>query len=73
MGDDLEARFDALMWGERLSTAGRDGLRWLVTRARGVTGLARSAGERLSNAAAEIAAQEEQLQRVRSGGTAAGT
>ena len=38
----------------------------------GVTGLARSAGETLSNSAAEIATLEEQLQRVRSGGTVAG-
>ena len=37
-----------------------------------MTGLARSAGETLSNSAAEIATLEEQLQRVRSGGTVAG-
>jgi hypothetical protein len=65
MGDDLEARFGALMWGGGLSTADRDDPRRLVTRAGGVTGLAQSAGERLSNSAAEIAALDEQLQRVR--------
>ena len=31
MGDGLQARFDALMWGEGLSTTDRDDLRWLVT------------------------------------------
>lgn len=72
MGDDLQERFDALMWGEGLSTEDRDDLRWLVNRAGGVTGLAQSAAEALSNPRAEMAAMEEQLVRVREGGTAAG-
>lgn len=72
MGDDLQARFDALMWGEGLSTADRDDLRWLVTRAGGVTGLAQSTAAALSNYPAEIAALQEQVQQVQSGGTAAG-
>jgi hypothetical protein len=72
MGDDLQERFDALQWGEGLSTADRDDLRWLVTRAGGVTGLVQSTAAALSNYEAEIEALQQQVQRVQSGGTAAG-
>jgi hypothetical protein len=72
MGDDLQARFDALMWGEGLSTADRDDLRWLVTRAGGVTGLVQSTTATLSTYPAEIAALQEQVQQVQSGETAEG-
>jgi hypothetical protein len=72
MGDDLQARFDALMWGDGLSTADRDDLRWLVNRAGGVTALARATAETLSNSDAEVQALLEQLARVRSGGTIEG-
>jgi hypothetical protein len=49
MGDDLSARFDALMWGDWLSSADRDDLRWVVMRAGGVNELARSAAVTLSD------------------------
>jgi hypothetical protein len=48
MGDDLSARFDALIWGDWLSSADRDDLRWLVTRVGGVTEMAQSASAALS-------------------------
>jgi hypothetical protein len=54
MGDDLSDRFDALMWGDWLSTAGRDDLRWLVTRAGGAARLAYLAEEALSDYQAEV-------------------
>jgi hypothetical protein len=72
MGDVLQERFDALMWGEGLSAADRDDLRWLVSRAGGSTGLAQSAAEALANSEAEIKAMEGQLERLRSGEKAAG-
>jgi hypothetical protein len=62
MGSDMQARFDALMCGDGLSTADRDDLRWLVTHADGVP--------QLTQAAASLALFgrdhpiQEQVQRV---------
>jgi hypothetical protein len=67
MGDDLQARFDALMWGEGLSTGERDDLRWLVTRAGGFAGLAQSTAATLSNWGIEQNALQEQVQRFQTG------
>jgi hypothetical protein len=72
MGDDLGARFDALLWGEGLSTTDRDDLRWLVARAGGVTGFVQSAAAALSDFGPEITALNEQVQRLQSGGNVAG-
>lgn len=69
MGADLSARFDALMWGDGLSSADRDDLRWLVTRAGGVTGLAQSAAAALSNSSSEADDLQAKVTRMQSGET----
>ena len=60
------------MWGEGLSTTDRDDLRWLVTRAGGVTGLVHSAASTRSNYQTEINALDEQVGRRKSGERIAG-
>ena len=72
MGTDLSVRLDALMWGDGLSSADRDDLRWLVTRAGGVTGLAQSAAAALSNSRSEADDLQAKVNRLQSGEMASG-
>lgn len=64
---DLTTRFDTLMWGEGLSIADRDDLRWLVQREAGPTGLVWNAAERLSGYQHEQSLLAMQLERFRRG------
>jgi hypothetical protein len=72
LGPDLNARFDALMWGDGLSTEDRDDLRWLVTRAGGVAEFVRSTADTLMTYGEEVDALDLQVRRVRSGEQAIG-
>lgn len=72
MGDGLQERFDALMWGDGLSTADRDDLRWLVIRAGGVNEMALSTARTLSDYEAEIRDLDAQVQRKQRGEPVAG-
>jgi len=61
-----------LTWGDGLSTEDRDDLRWLVTRAGGVTELVRSTADTLSTYEDELHALEQQVYRMQSGEDAYG-